>query len=275
MPLDYVNLIMLIEAHFSRFFIYNYIFMNIPLKNKPKIFITDVDGTLTDGTFTYTKWSNKPIDKITTSTIDFYGLFLLNLLGIKIIIISTTSKRKSLKKRTKNLKVDYLIEECFNKHLKIEEILKKERLTWEDVAYIGDDVNDRGCLTRAKYKACPQNATKTIKEISNIHICNNYGGHGAVREFIEETGLFFITNLINKNIETHQINLYDSNNLSGILTYFVIKIDSLNDIGLDDYIVSKNILNPNEISWAGFVDIQVAYQYLEYGQLIILDRLDK
>jgi len=54
----------------------------------------------------------------------------------------------------------------------------------QDVAYIGDDVNDLVVLENVGLSVCPQNAVSIVKKNSKIHLYKN-GGTGAVREFIE------------------------------------------------------------------------------------------
>ena len=71
-----------------------------------------------------------------------------------------------------------------NKEEKVKEILKKKKLKSAEAAYIGDDENDYEAMLLCKYKACPNNATKRIKEISDF-ISKYDGGFGAVREYCE------------------------------------------------------------------------------------------
>jgi hypothetical protein len=60
---------------------------------------------------------------------------------------------------------------------------------------------------------------------------------------------------------------------TSILTYFVAKINSLDDIGLDQEVLPKFMLQLSEIDWAGFITIEEAYATIQQAQLIILDRL--
>jgi 3-deoxy-D-manno-octulosonate 8-phosphate phosphatase (KDO 8-P phosphatase) len=62
--------------------------------------------------------------------------------------------------------------------------LKEELKTWNEVAAIGDDLNDYKMLKKAAISFTPANGSKYIKEIVNIQ-CKSYGGKGAVREMIE------------------------------------------------------------------------------------------
>ena len=67
----------------------------------------------------------------------------------------------------------------------LDEILKELNISLDEVAYIGDDINDFELLNAVKFKACPNDAVKKIKNINGIKILENKGGNGAVREFID------------------------------------------------------------------------------------------
>jgi 3-deoxy-D-manno-octulosonate 8-phosphate phosphatase KdsC-like HAD superfamily phosphatase len=54
-----------------------------------------------------------------------------------------------------------------------------------EIAYIGDDINDLEVLSKVGLKACPSSAMPQIQSIPGIRILNKKGGEGAVREFVE------------------------------------------------------------------------------------------
>lgn len=149
--------------------------------NKIKLFATDVDGTMTDGCMYYLE-NGLEIKKFNFK--DGMGFKLLRDAGIKTAII-TTEDSTIVTKRANKLKVDYLVMGTWEKLKAIEDICSKEGFSMDEVAYIGDDINDYELLNRVKYKACPNDAVKQIKSIDNIKILQNKGGDGAVREFIE------------------------------------------------------------------------------------------
>jgi len=65
------------------------------------------------------------------------------------------------------------------------EICIKEGTTLNEVAYIGDDINCKELLEAVGVKACPKDASKSIKNMMNIIELQKNGGSGAVREFID------------------------------------------------------------------------------------------
>ena len=119
-------------------------------------------------------------------THDGMGFQLLREKGIKTAII-TGENTKIVKNRAKKITPDYLYQNRMNegKLNAVEEICKKENISFDEVAYIGDDINDKELLEMAGFSACPKNATSEIKKIPNIIRLEKNGGDGAVREFIE------------------------------------------------------------------------------------------
>ncbi|MBW5289994.1 MAG: N-Acetylneuraminate cytidylyltransferase [Candidatus Ruthia sp. Asou_11_S2] len=152
-------------------------------KNKIKLFLSDVDGTLTDAGMYYGE-NGEEFKKF--STHDGKGFELLKNVGIKTGII-TSEKTKIVENRARKLKVDYLYQgvEHGEKLQVVKEICKIENITLDEVAYAGDDINDRELLEKVSVSACPKNAVDAIKCIPNIIQLKRTGGYGAVREFIE------------------------------------------------------------------------------------------
>lgn len=148
---------------------------------KIKLFLTDVDGVLTDAGMYYTE-SGDEFKKFNTH--DGMGLKLIREAGVKTGII-TTENTKMVERRAAKLKVDYLYQGAYPKIAAAQEILDKEGFTWEDVAYIGDDVNCLELLQRVGLAACPSNALPKVKALPGILQLQKAGGEGVVREFIE------------------------------------------------------------------------------------------
>ena len=86
--------------------------------------------------------------------------------------------------RANELKVTYVKQGIKNKKEVLSQILEKEGLGYENVAGLGDDLNDLGMLLSVKWSFCPNNASKQIKDVVKT-ILNSNGGNGAVREMIE------------------------------------------------------------------------------------------
>tara|TARA_Y200000002_G_C22662903_1_gene656624 strand:+ start:433 stop:1590 length:1158 start_codon:yes stop_codon:yes gene_type:complete len=152
-------------------------------KNKIKLFLSDVDGTLTDAGMYYGE-NNEELKKFNTH--DGKGFELLRNAGIKTGII-TSENTKIVENRAKKMKIDYLYQgyKQQDKFFVAKEICEKERISLTEVAYIGDDTNCKELLQAVGLPACPANAIEEIKNIPNIHKISREGGNGAVREFID------------------------------------------------------------------------------------------
>jgi YrbI family 3-deoxy-D-manno-octulosonate 8-phosphate phosphatase len=160
---------------------YKYV-LNNRTKKKIKLFLSDVDGTLTDSGMYYGE-NGEEFKKFNTH--DGKGFELLRKAGIKTGVI-TSENTKIVENRAKKMKVDYLYQGLEHKgKLRVaKEICKKENITLEEVAYIGDDINCKELLESVGICACPQNSINEIKNIPNILQLSIKGGDGAVREFI-------------------------------------------------------------------------------------------
>lgn len=99
-------------------------------------------------------------------------------------VILTGRKSEIVERRAEELGIKAVLQGSSRKFETLENYLKKVEISWDEVAYMGDDLNDYECMLRAKIKGCPCNAVKEIKEISD-YITTRKGGEGAVREFIE------------------------------------------------------------------------------------------
>lgn len=148
-----------------------------------KLFLTDVDGVLTDAGMYYTE-SGDEFKKFNTH--DGKGLELLRKAGIKIGMI-TSENTKIVANRAKKLKMDYLYQgkEHGGKLEVAKQICEKEGITLQEVAYIGDDINCKEILENVGVAACPSNSTKHIMALSNVIKLEKAGGEGVVREFAE------------------------------------------------------------------------------------------
>jgi N-acylneuraminate cytidylyltransferase len=154
-----------------------------------KLFLTDIDGTLTDGGMYYSE-NGDELKKFNTR--DGMGLQLLRDAGIKTGII-TSEDRQLNQRRAEKLKVDYLCQgkACCGKVAIVMEIVKELGITMQEVAYIGDDVNCIDLLSSVGLAACPSDANAKVKVVPGIKVMEKKGGEGCVREFCEKILLNF------------------------------------------------------------------------------------
>ena len=154
-----------------------------PTQTQIKLFLSDVDGTLTDGGMYY---SEKGDELKKFNTRDGMGFQLLHEAGIKTGII-TSENTQIVANRAKKLKIDFLVQgkRDGGKLAAAQEICDQLGITLNEIAYIGDDINCIQLLQAVGTKACPSDACKEVKSIANIQIMQRQGGDSCVREFIE------------------------------------------------------------------------------------------
>ncbi len=145
-----------------------------------KLLVLDVDGTMTNGKITY---SNSGEELKSFCVKDGLAIATWIRMGKKVAIV-TGRESKIVENRVKELKIDYLYQKCKSKMQRVEEILEKEKLSWENVAVIGDDINDYNMLKMAKMAFTPNDGSHLLDDIAKR--LNSKGGEGAVREMIEE-----------------------------------------------------------------------------------------
>ena len=156
----------------------------LSLKNKAlkiKLLLTDNDGVLTDSGVYY---SSKGEELKRFSIRDGMGVERLReLTGIETGII-TGEMSGSVLKRAEKLKIKELYLGVKDKEALLHKILKKKHLKKENIAFIGDDVNDYNVIKEAGLSASPADGMKDIRDIVD-YVCKNKGGNGAFREFAE------------------------------------------------------------------------------------------
>lgn len=147
--------------------------------SKISYWVIDIDGTMTDGGIYYDSGGNE-LKKFNTK--DGLGLLMLFRLNMKVIIL-TGRISKATEKRMKELKVQYLFQNVKNKSEFLKDFMQENGICKEQIAYIGDDLNDYYAMQLAGLKACPADACSEIKECVD-YISEKKGGEGAVRDVI-------------------------------------------------------------------------------------------
>jgi len=139
-----------------------------------------VDGVLTDGGVYY---DSKGERLLKFNRRDGKGLELLRKFGY-IVGAMTSENSQIVKKRAKKLKFDFFLYGVRDKRQSLNSILKKYKVTLEEVLFIGDDIQDLRILEDVGFSACPFDSIEAVKN-KCVYICKNKGGEGAVREVID------------------------------------------------------------------------------------------
>jgi YrbI family 3-deoxy-D-manno-octulosonate 8-phosphate phosphatase len=108
------------------------------------------------------------------------GLKILQKAGIKVGVI-TAEDRDLNRRRSKKLNLDFEYHKVEDKLQILSELCKKYQVTPEELAYVGDDVNDIGLLKAVGFSACPADACREVKAV--VHFISSLsGGRGVIRE---------------------------------------------------------------------------------------------
>jgi len=144
------------------------------------VLVLDVDGALTDGRIIYAEYG----DELKHFDVqDGAGLAFWHRLGLKSAIISGR-KTRLVKRRAKELRVDFLAQGQLLKVAAYEQMLKRLRATDEQVCAIGDDILELPILRRAGLAVAVPNAVEEVKQVCH-YVTRRPGGRGAVRETID------------------------------------------------------------------------------------------
>ncbi|MHC1736489.1 MAG: KdsC family phosphatase [Ignavibacteriaceae bacterium] len=153
---------------------------------KIKIVLTDVDGVLTDGGMYYTE-EGLVMKKFNVK--DGMGSLLLTKAGYKTGIISTdVNPINGI--RGERLKMDFIITGTWEKLQAAKEIAASEGCLLENIAFIGDDINDVEILKEVGFSAAPRDAVSEVKSIVH-YVSPLKAGEGIYREI---TGMLLSLN---------------------------------------------------------------------------------
>jgi 3-deoxy-D-manno-octulosonate 8-phosphate phosphatase (KDO 8-P phosphatase) len=148
---------------------------------KIKLLVLDVDGVMTDAGMYYTE-NGDQIKKYNARD----GIAIQHLVkkGFQLAIISSGYKAEMVKARAELLGIQY----CYVGRESKLEILQSHcnelGIELENVAIIGDDINDLDVFRKVGFSACPSDAVLVIKSHADV-ILTKKGGEGCVREFVD------------------------------------------------------------------------------------------
>lgn len=155
-----------------------------------KLFLSDVDGCMTDGGLYYTE-DEREVKRF--CVYDGMGMVLLRKQGIPCGIL-TSEDTPIVRHRAQKLNLDYLYmgvgrvvdNKSISKLDAAQEICQQLGITLDEVCFVGDDVNDIPLLEKVGTPVCPANAQPAVIAIPGITILEHRGGEGAIREICDE-----------------------------------------------------------------------------------------
>ncbi len=153
-----------------------------------KLFVMDVDGTMTDGHI-YISAEGEAMKAFDVK--DGYAIYHMLPANNIIPVIITGRSSQIVATRAKELKITELYQGVSDKLAVLATVAAKYGATPDEIAYIGDDLNDLDAMSYCGYTACPSDAVEEVLQ-SAKYVCKHPGGRGAVREFV--------TYLLNKSL---------------------------------------------------------------------------
>ncbi|MBI4342398.1 MAG: HAD hydrolase family protein [Candidatus Omnitrophica bacterium] len=148
--------------------------------SRVSVLLLDVDGVLTDGRIIYADYG----DELKCFDVqDGAGLVFWNRAGLKSAIITARHSRL-IKRRAKELHIDFLAQKRLLKLPTYEQLLKCFRVTDEQVCAVGDDLMELPMLRRVGFAVAVPNAVDEVKQASH-YVTRKDGGRGAVREVVD------------------------------------------------------------------------------------------
>lgn len=155
--------------------------------------IFDFDGVLTDN-YVYVDESGK--ESVRCSRSDGLAFDLIRHKKVRAYIVST-EKNKVIEKRAIKLKIPS-IQGVSDKKSCIEQLALENHLDLENLVYIGNDINDYAAMSLCGYTVCPSDSHPEILKLAD-YVLKAKGGHGVVREFVEEVlGINILNELYKK-----------------------------------------------------------------------------
>lgn len=156
-------------------------YKTLELSSKIKMIVSDFDGIFTDSTVYILNDATK-IKKVSYK--DLMGISLAVKNGLKVAIVSGE----------KSPEIDYIAErfglvdiyqDIRLKAPILQDIMSKYGYSDDEIAYIGDDVNDIGCLQQVKYAITVNDANYKLKQLEHIQIAQAPAGYGVFREVVD------------------------------------------------------------------------------------------
>lgn len=141
-----------------------------------KALITDFDGVHTDDKVIL---NQNGVESVRCSRSDGLGIEQLKETGIPVLILSR-ERNEVVRRRAEKLGVD-VIHGAMDKVTILEHWIGERGLAWDDIAYVGNDLNDLECLKRVGFPFVPSDAHASVMH-STFGVLSNSGGEGAVRE---------------------------------------------------------------------------------------------
>lgn len=149
-----------------------------------RLLVLDVDGVLTDNGIWIGPIAGERVELKRFDVQDGLGMVLLRTAEIPVVWLSGRHSEATAL-RARELKVEELIQVPGPRKLEaLGEVIARRGLSWDEVAYVGDDLADLQVLRRVGLPIAVANAVAEVRAVASV-VTRAAGGHGAVREIVE------------------------------------------------------------------------------------------
>jgi len=145
------------------------------MSKKFDLIVYDFDGVLTNNKFYL---NQDGVESVQLNRSDGLAISLIKKLGYRQFIFSS-EENEVVKKRAEKLKIE-VYAGINNKKEKLKSLIINNKLDFDKIIYVGNDINDLEAMKLCGFRVCPYDSHKKIKEISN-HKLPIKGGEGVVR----------------------------------------------------------------------------------------------
>lgn len=144
--------------------------------NNIKLIISDFDGVMTDNRVMIDEMGQ---ETVYVSRADGQAIHMLKDMGINLVIMST-EVNGVVGKRAEKLNVE-CIQSIKDKKSCLKKYCEERNISLDNVAYVGNDINDLGAMELACVKIVPNDAYEEVKQIAD-YVTDAKGGYGVIRE---------------------------------------------------------------------------------------------
>lgn len=149
-----------------------------------KVILNDIDGIWTDGKLHFFLTAEGKVEEIKSfNAQDGIAVMLLRAAGIKSGVI-TGRRHETTISRARNLGMDYFYQGFLTKSVPLEDILKRENISLEEVAFMGDDLTDLPVLEKVGLALTVPDAVPLVQQAAH-YVTTRRGGDGAYREAVD------------------------------------------------------------------------------------------
>ena len=147
---------------------------------KIRLLAMDVDGVLTNGQIIL---GNNNMELKAFNVKDGMGITLATKAGLSTILITSRSS-EAVRRRAEELGISYFLQGSVDKRGSLMRFLEELQLSPEEVAYVGDDLNDLPPMSIVGLPVAVGDAVDEVKSAA-LYCCQTPGGGGAIREVVE------------------------------------------------------------------------------------------